>query len=466
MKGKKVLLSIASGVFAGLIIIIVFSIKKNLEKLPKTATFMQYDIKNMSYNQLNDFVKNKINNDIQKQKIKVKVFDKVFSLNANQINPYFKTSEIFKYAKDKENNNAPIIKYDKKKLQKLIEDLQKKATTKPTKYKFKQVDDVVLVKAGNFGTKIVVQDTIKKIEKSLNNLNFKPVVPRVTHFFDNNSKINLQEIKKKVDKNVKDAEFKMVNNKRIYEQETVGVNLNLKQAEKIVKDPDKGFYKIPLTISKPKETVQSLKDKHKAAVATSNPNVFASCTTHFSSGAQNRNHNIRVAAAGINGVTLLPGEEFSFKETAGKQSGYVLADTYQNGKVVKDIGGGMCQVSSTLFNAALRANMKITQRRCHSIKVDYLPLGQDATYDKYGTDLKFVNRLKTPVKISAVVTNSSVTVSFLGNRAPDENFVVNLNSHVTERTPERTKAVLNVTVTLNGNVVETRTFNSSYGKKK
>lgn len=466
MKSKKLLFSTLIGIFAGLVFILVFSIKKNLEKLPKTATFMQYNLKNMSYKELDDFVKNKINDNIQKQKIKVKVYDKIYSLNANQINPYFKSSEIFKYAKDKENASFPTVKYNKKKLQKLIEDLQKKATTMPTKYEYKQLEDAVLVKAGKFGTKIIVQDTIKKIENSLNTLNFKPVVPKVTRFINEDCKINLKEIKKKVDKNVKDAEFKMVDNKRIYEQETIGVNLNLKQAEKIVKNPEEGSYKIPLTISKPKETVQSLKNKHKAAVATSNPNVFASCTTHFSSGAQNRNHNIRIAAAGINGVTLLPGEEFSFKETAGKQSGYVLADTYQNGKVVKDIGGGMCQVSSTLFNAALRANMKITQRRCHSIKVDYLPLGQDATYDKYGTDLKFVNRLKTPVKISAVVTNSSVTVSFLGTRAPDENFVVSLNSHVTERTPERTKAVLNVTVTLNGNVVETRTFNSSYGKKK
>ena len=463
MKNKKLLLSILGGALSGLAFIMFLIVKRNVEKLPKTATFMQYNLKSMSHKDLDNLMKNQINKNLKKQKIKVKVFDKIFSLSASQINPYFKTSEVFNYAKDKEKNKFPTVKYDKKKLRDLIEDLQKKATTNPTKYKYKKLNDTVLVKAGHHGTKIVIEDAIQKIEKSLNNLNFKPVMPKVTHFLNENSKINLQEIKKNIDKNVKDAQFKIVNNSRKYEEEVVGVNLDLKQAEKIVTNSEKGSYKIPLILTQPKETVQSLKNKHKN-IAT--PNILGSCTTNFanssSPGIQNRNHNIRVAAAGINGVILLPGEEFSFRETAGRQSGYVAADTYKNGKVVKDIGGGMCQVSSTLFNTALKANMQITQRRCHSKTVNYLPLGRDATYDKNGTDLRFINRLKNPVKIVAFVSNSSVTVNILGEKAPGENYNVSLNSHITGKTSQRVNAILNVTVTLNGSVVETKSFSSSY----
>ena len=126
----------------------------------------------------------------------------------------------------------------------------------------------------------------------------------------------------------------------------------------------------------------------------------------------------------------------------------------------------MCQVSTTLFNTALKANMKITQRRCHSKTVNYVPLGQDATYDKYGTDLRFINRLKNPIKITASVSASSITVNILGVKAADENFVVDLKSHITERTAKRINAVLNVTVSLNGSVVETKSFSSSYSTEK
>ena len=105
-------------------------------------------------------------------------------------------------------------------------------------------------------------------------------------------------------------------------------------------------------------------------------------------------------------MVLMPGEEFSYNEALGKrttEAGYLGAGAYLNGEVVTEIGGGICQVSSTLYCAALYANLKITDRTCHWFGVDYLPAGLDATVSWGGPEFKFVNSRNYPIRIKAEV---------------------------------------------------------------
>lgn len=146
--------------------------------------------------------------------------------------------------------------------------------------------------------------------------------------------------------------------------------------------------------------------------------VLAEYTTYFSMD-ENRCSNIARAAASIDGRILMPGESFSFNEATGlrtKANGYLDAPVFIDGKLVPDAGGGVCQVSTTLFNAVLLAGLAVTERTCHFAPVAYVPIGQDATVaDKY-LDFRFVNTLSGPVYIQADYEPGALTVRILGSR--------------------------------------------------
>ncbi|MBS1721618.1 MAG: VanW family protein [Armatimonadetes bacterium] len=145
--------------------------------------------------------------------------------------------------------------------------------------------------------------------------------------------------------------------------------------------------------------------------------VVSSFTSHFSEGNANRASNIKNAAKRLSGTILMPGETFSFNKTLGRrtaENGFKLAGVYNNGKHDFDIGGGICQVSGTLYNAVLLANLKIANRSNHTFPVPYLPVGRDATVSYPAPDFAFKNDTDTPVAISAKAAGGSITFTILG----------------------------------------------------
>lgn len=137
-------------------------------------------------------------------------------------------------------------------------------------------------------------------------------------------------------------------------------------------------------------------------------------TTYFNPRNFNRSHNIKLAAEAINNYVLLPGEIFSFNRVVGqrtKQKGYLEAPVIVQGELSEGIGGGICQVSSTLFNAVDRAGIHIVKRYSHSRKVPYVPPGRDATVSWNGPDLLFQNKYPYPVLILAKSRHGQVYIS-------------------------------------------------------
>lgn len=145
--------------------------------------------------------------------------------------------------------------------------------------------------------------------------------------------------------------------------------------------------------------------------------VLASCTTTYNP-AESRATNIATAASRINGIVLQPGDKFSFNKTILPRStanGYVEAPIYVSGKHGTGIGGGICQVSSTLYSAMIDAGIPATERHTHSLPVYYVSEGRDATIAGNYYDLKFTNIFDYPILIQAVAdgTNGSVTISIV-----------------------------------------------------
>lgn len=144
--------------------------------------------------------------------------------------------------------------------------------------------------------------------------------------------------------------------------------------------------------------------------------LLSSYTTYFDGDNEPRVTNIRLSASRVSGTLIGPNGEFSFNAAVGKrteENGYRLAAVIQDGQFAQGVGGGVCQTSTTLFNAALRAGMTITESRNHSLAVSYVPPSLDAMVSEY-SDLKFRNPYDLPVYILSRVQGEGVTFEFYG----------------------------------------------------
>ncbi|MEW9122870.1 MAG: VanW family protein [Thermotaleaceae bacterium] len=146
----------------------------------------------------------------------------------------------------------------------------------------------------------------------------------------------------------------------------------------------------------------------------------ASFTTTFSAGKVERSSNIHLAASFIDGKVLAPGEIFSFNEIVGRRTkarGFKEAGVYVNGRLDTGVGGGICQVSTTLYNAVLLADLEVIERSNHSLTVPYVPLSRDAVIDWGSKDFKFKNNTEAYIYIRAATEKGSITFDLFSTKS-------------------------------------------------
>jgi vancomycin resistance protein YoaR len=171
---------------------------------------------------------------------------------------------------------------------------------------------------------------------------------------------------------------------------------------------------VPLTVTEPDITSADME-----------ANLFADRLGTYQStvtGTNDKRTNIRLASEAVNGVILMPGEEFSYNGHVGnttEDKGYKTAAVYKNGKVEYETGGGVCQVSSTIFAAILYTDLEVTQRQCHSMVVTYVPYGMDATVYWDQPDFRFVNNHAYPVRLDVSFDGSDIYVEIWGTQESD-----------------------------------------------
>ena len=209
-------------------------------------------------------------------------------------------------------------------------------------------------------------------------------------------------------------------------------SISVDEAKQMISTPSE-TYTIPLKTLYPDVTTNEIGTE-------AFPDMLATYSTSYASSNANRSTNIALAASKINGTVLMPGEEFSFNGTVGKRTasaGFKTATVYSNGQVTTDYGGGICQVSSTLYNSVLRANLEITNRVNHTFTVGYVPIGLDATVSWGSPDFKFKNSRSYPIKIVATTSNKRLTISVYGLKE-DVEYEVELVSYKTGTVPYST----------------------------
>lgn len=174
--------------------------------------------------------------------------------------------------------------------------------------------------------------------------------------------------------------------------------------------------------------------------------VLGTFTTSYSTSNNSRSENVINGCRLIDGTTLYPGDEFSAYEAVApftKDNGYYMAGSYLNGQVVDSLGGGICQVSTTLYNSVLNAELDVTERYNHSMIVSYVDPSADAAIaESSGKDFKFINNTDYPIYIEGITTpDKQITFTIYGVETRDSNREVRYESVVLERTPPDTEVI-------------------------
>lgn len=279
-------------------------------------------------------------------------------------------------------------------------------------------NNLIIVK-GKAGYIIKTEELKEKIYEQISNIHTNYQIIEIPVEYKEPEPINLQKIHEEIYKEPQDAYVQK--NPTVVHPEVNGVDfkISVEEAEELLKE-DKEEYTIPLKITKPKKTINNLGEE-------AFPDLLATFSTRFDGSNYNRNTNIKLAAKKVNGTVILPGEKFSFNTIVGSrtiEAGFKEGTAYIGGKVVPDVGGGVCQVSSTIYNTALLANMQIVERSNHMFTTGYVAASRDATVYYGSLDFVFKNSRKYPIKMVASANGGVCKVSIYGIKEEKEYEVI------------------------------------------
>lgn len=211
---------------------------------------------------------------------------------------------------------------------------------------------------------------------------------------------------------------------------TIGKELDIASTKEsiydAIKNKDYKSIDLKVNIKEPKISTEAVKSVNT---------LLAEFSTKFSTKDSNRVTNVVLSAKATSDVLLMPGEEFSYNNLTGKRTasnGYKDAPVIINGKLEQDVGGGVCQVSSTLFNSVLYSGLDVTSRRNHSLKSSYVSIGRDAMVSDGGSDFRFKNPYSHPVYIKNTVSNGVITSKIYGNISDKKNISIKVEPYTTE----------------------------------
>ncbi len=284
-------------------------------------------------------------------------------------------------------------------------------------------DEKLTIVNGKAGYIIDKEELKKDIYEQLGNIHTNYQSIEIPTIYKEPDPIDIEKIHNEIYKEPQDAYVEK--NPTTVHPEVNGVDFSIEDAKKILEE-EKEEYTIPLKITIPKKKISDLGEE-------AFPDLLSNFSTIYDASNRNRSTNIELATKKINGTVVMPGEEFSYNTVVGKrtlEAGYKEGTAYIGGKVVPDVGGGVCQLSSTLYNAALLANMEIKQRKNHVFLTGYVAASRDATVYYGSIDFVFKNTRNYPVKIVANSKNGVCKVSIQGIKEKKEYEVI-IQSKVT-----------------------------------
>jgi len=429
---------IIAGAVAGVVIIVILLLLNTIayKNIYNGISVNGIVVGGKTVAQAQELLRAKYENDLQNTQITLKAVDKSIIINADDIEASFNSEEAAKAAfnegrkgnifsrigsglalrmgkKDIQYN----VTYNKIKLDDKLQTLTEEFGEAVEQPDHQINEEMITIINGKTGKGIDSTKIEGEILAALRNVENREIVAEISTVVPNPTDID--KIREEIKREARNAEVFQENGNIKIVEHIVGRDFNVDLAkDELTKHPNEGeSFNIPLILTMPMIRTEDVTGEFFKE-------ELASYTTTYKTSDVGRSENVRLAAQFINDTILLPGEVFSYNERVGERSadrGFKVAKVYSNGEVVDGMGGGICQVSSTLYNAVLRADLEVVARKEHSLTVSYVDPGTDATVS-YGTiDFKFKNDKDVPIKIEAKAQNGKLTTTIKGiNKEKDK----------------------------------------------
>ena len=304
-----------------------------------------------------------------------------------------------------------VFSYDDQALDQAATKIEERMSREPMDTSYTMKEDALVITLAQDGRTVSHQDVYDALERAAEAGDFRNLeVPYTTLPAKS---LTAQEIYDTVSGEMQNARYDADQDVIIPEQ--AGAEFDVAQAQALLDAAQPGeTVEVPAEVTLPTITAEELE-------AVLFRDVLGECTTHVG-GTSARISNVKLASAAVNGTILNAGEVFSYNATTGQRTaakGYLPAPAYVQGETVDEIGGGVCQPSSTLYYACLLANLEITERYAHRYIPSYITRGMDATVSWGGPDYKFTNNTDYPIKIVATYSGGYLTMQILGTKTDD-----------------------------------------------
>lgn len=321
------------------------------------------------------------------------------------------------------------LKLDTDQLSKNLDEMSAQLPDKVTDSSYYIDENNLIVTPGKTGNVVDVETSIQNIKNAILSLSDLDQPIELAVKTQEPEKINIEKVHTEIYKEPKDAYYTQ-DPFTVYPSENgLDFKVSIEEANNILGDQTADEYTIPLKVLYPNVTTNMIGSE-------AFPDLLSSFSTKYSVRATARTTNLKLAASKINGTVLMPGETFSYNKVVGARTiaaGYKEAPIYVSGEVVDGLGGGICQITSTLYNAVVYANLNVVERTNHQFVPSYVTASRDATVVYGSLDFKFKNNRNYPIKINCSVSGGIANFQIFGLKQ-DDDYDVEISSYETGRT--------------------------------
>lgn len=286
----------------------------------------------------------------------------------------------------------------------------------------------LIVTSGTEGHVVDIPQTIQNIKSAVSDFSCKDNPVEIAVKTEQPQAIDIEKIHNEIYKEPVDAYYTQ-DPFMVYPSENgVDFNISIDEAKALITEA-KAEYTIPLKYITPNVTTNMIGTE-------AFPDLLSTFSTNYSTRDTDRTTNLRLAANKINGTVLMPGETFSYNQVVGARTiaaGYKEAPIYVSGEVVDGLGGGICQITSTLYNAVVYANLEIVERSNHQFVPSYVTASRDATVVYGSIDFKFKNNRDYPIKLVCSVSGGVANFQIFGMKTEND-YEVEISSYQTGKT--------------------------------
>ena len=346
-------------------------------------------------------------------------------------------------------NIDPGFSIDMDQLKKDLENISTKLPDKVIESSCYIDGNKLVITKGKTGKVIKVDESAKYIKQAINNLQLENNSLELITEDSTPNEIDLDAVYNEIHKEPVNAYYSQ--NPYVVHPSENGMDfgITLDEAKNMLKE-EQDEYVVPLKVLYPSVTTNMIGTE-------AFPDLLSEFSTKYAASNKNRTTNLILAAKKINGTVLMPGETFSYNKVVGArtiQAGYKEAPIYVSGRVEDGIGGGICQITTTLYNAVVYANLDIVERSNHQFVPSYAGPSRDATVVYGAIDFKFKNNRDYPIKITCSVSGGIANFKIWGLKSNND-YEVQISSRTTGKTSTAIYSEAYKILKKNGNVVST-----------